>query len=502
MSLSPPAAFRELIESSAGIPDAAERNRVLRMLRQELTDLMGRTDRYLAQIELQQQAASNKLADKLAEARENADVRAELLRRGLATEEQLDDAGLWSHEQLDQLDSEGRLVEALVEGSLLRKAGRGLSGLAAKFEEKLHPRDREGKWRDKPKAAPQTPGVPTKSKFQERVEDLDQRAEKLAGEGVAQLAADQGTVPNDPGFGRTSQATLLEYVKEAATEPRTVELYSEVRDGPDGPERVYDASRKELHEEIIGSMLDGVPSQESPRVLFSGGGYAAGKGSVLKLMAARGDERLPKDALVIDPDKIKAMLPEFEQTLAEDPQANLRVYEEAWDIAQELQARAQEAQLNVIVDGISDTSPEEMLGRVRSFTEQGYSAHGFYVSIPTETATERAWNRAINAEDVADRRFIPKVIMRSVHRDVSATIPGVLEGAKDLNFTVDVYDNDVERGAEPIHVLTTENGEPKVLQGQDETWAQILAKGQERIPGVDAKRGRDAYGKIKKEGEA
>lgn len=470
------------------------------MLRQELTDLMGRTDRYLAQIEVQQAAAANKLADKLAEARENADVRDELLRRGLADEKQLDDAGLWSHDQLDQLDSEGKLAEALVEGSLLRKAERGIGSLAAKFEEKLHPRDRTGKWRDKPGDGA-APNVPTKSKFQQRVEDLDQRAEKLAGEGVKDLAAEQGMVPNDPGFGRTSQKTLLEYVKEAATEPRTVDLYSEVRDGANGPERVYDESRKELHDEIIASMLDGVPAQESPRVLFSGGGYAAGKGSVLKLMAARGDERLPQDALVIDPDKIKAMLPEFEQTLADDPQANLRVYEEAWDVAQELQARAQEAKLNVIVDGISDTSPDEMLGRVKSFTDQGYSAHGFYVSIPTEVATERAWNRAINAEDVADRRFIPKVIMRSVHRDVSATIPGVLEGAKDLNFSVDVYDNDVERGAEPVHVLTTEGGEPKVLEGQDETWAQILAKGQERIPGVDA-RGRDAYGNVKKEGDA
>jgi len=595
------------------------------MLRQELTEMMGRTDRYLAQIDLSQVASANRLSARLAEARENADVRGELLERGMATEQQLDDAGLWSHNQLDQMDSEGKLAEALLEGSLLRKVQGGVANLARKFEEKLHPRDREGQWRDAPGGGVPKPSVPTKSKFEQRVEALDKRSSTLAAsastftpaEQALEEAADpsvldrlrdgdgpvekalrsafnalgvdpydvdlkaldlhcdfhegtvksrltvaganvspcsrargvdfavhallpgmlrekhpalaeklrrtsprwgwrsgnapalpprspgQGTAPNDPGFDRTSQATLLQYVREAVTAPRTVELYSEVRSTPNGPVRVYDASRKELHEAIISDMLEGVPAQESPRVLFSGGGYAAGKGSVLKLMAARGDERLPQDALVIDPDRIKAQLPEFADTLADDPQANLRVYEEAWDIAQELQARAQEAKLNVVVDGISDTSPDEMLGRVKSFREQGYSAHAFYVSIPTEVATQRAYNRAINAEDAADRRFVPKVIMRAVHRDVSATLPGVLDGAADLNLTVDIYDNDVERGAEPVHVLTTVDGAPKVLEGQDETWAQILAKGQERIEGVDAsKRGRDAYGKLKKEGEA
>ena len=459
----------------------------MRMLRDELSDLTGRVDRYLAQINQSAIAGGNQLAEKLATVRRNADVRAELIKLAYATPEELDEAGLWSHEQLDQLDEQGKLTESLMEGSLVRSAG----GIAARFEELLHPRDRDGKFRDKPGTA-----VPTKSKFQQRVEKLDAKATKLAGEGVKEIAAEQGMAPNNPGFGRTSQSALLTYVREAATQPRTVDLYSEVRQLDDGSSvRVYDESRRALHEQVIASMLDGIPGQERPRVLFSGGGYAAGKGSVLKLMAAKGDERLPPDALVLDPDRIKAMLPEFADQLGSDPQANLLVYEEAWDIAQEVQRRAQERNMNVIVDGISDTSPEEMLGRVESFTSSGYSAHAVYVSIPTETANQRGYDRAINATDEADRRFIPQVIMRAVHRDVSATLPGVLEGAEKYGLTVDVYDNDVERGAEPIHVLTMEEGKPKVLDGQDETWAAILAKGSERIQGVDA------YGKAKKEGE-
>jgi hypothetical protein len=607
----------------------------MRMLRDELSDLTGRVDRYLAQINQSAIAGGNQLAERLATVRQNADIRAELIKLAYATPEELDEAGLWSHEQLDQLDEQGKLTESLMEGRLVRRSA---GGIAARFKELLHPRDRDGKWIDKPdlpssvkskpskapdlsaaesklftsanpslldklkdgegpvekklrkaldaigidpydvnwdelevhadghEAAPQSrleiggqgispcaqarsvdfsvhvllpemlrekypalseklrrtsprwgrltgqmeTGIgqpsspePPKSKFQQRVEKLDADATKLAGEGVKEIAAEQGMAPNNPGFGRTSQSALLTYVREAATQPRTVELYSEVKQLDDGSSvRVYDESRRALHEQIITSMLDGIPGQEQPRVLFSGGGYAAGKGSVLKLMAAKGDERLPPDALVLDPDRIKAMLPEFADQLGSDPQANLLVYEEAWDIAQEVQRRAQERKMNVIVDGISDTSPEEMLGRVDSFTDSGYSAHAVYVSIPTETANQRGYDRAINATDEAARRFIPQVIMRAVHRDVSATLPGVLEGAPKRGLTVDVYDNDVERGAEPIHVLKMEEGKPKVLDGQDETWAAILAKGKERIPGVDERRrGVDAYGKVKKEGE-
>jgi hypothetical protein len=184
------------------------------------------------------------------------------------------------------------------------------------------------------------------------------------------------------------------------------------------------------------------PHPEGPQVLFSGGGYAAGKGGVLKILGARGE--LPPDSFTLDPDQIKAELPEFQAMIGTDPEANMHVYREAWAIAQEIQARAMERKLNIVVDGISNTSPEEMGQRARAFTSRGYKARAVYVDIPTEEALKRAANRAINAKDDSDRRMIPEVIMRSVHRDVAATVPS-LPGYLDdhqVPLDVEVWDND------------------------------------------------------------
>ena len=122
----------------------------------------------------------------------------------------------------------------------------------------------------------------------------------------------------------------------------------------------------------------------------------------------------------------------------------MRSYEEAWAIAQEVQARAQEKKLNMVVDGISDTSPDEMIERARSFIDRGYTARAVYTDIPTEEAMTRAAKRAQNAKDASDRRHIPEVIMRSVHRDVAATVPNMVRRLREESIPLDleVYDND------------------------------------------------------------
>lgn len=338
--------------------------------------------------------------------------------------------------------------------------------------------------------------------------------ERKAAASVARAAATGGLTDAEAHFneaGRVSQRTLARYVEEAATKPQTTDLYSKI--GPDGT-RVWDESRRQLHEKIIGAMLrervtdpttgkqvlsydaagaDLAPHPDGPKVLFSGGGYAAGKGASLKLLAARGE--LPAGSFTLDPDQIKAELPEFQAMIGTDPEANMHVYREAWAIAQEVQARAMQRKVSMVVDGISDTSPEEMGQRAKAFTDRGYDARVVYTDIPTEEALSRAANRAVNAKDDSDRRMIPEVIMRSVHRDVASTVPSLPGYLREHNIplSVEVYDNNQgkdENGFRPPKLMHSYDPATQAEQVHDQhLWDSFRNKASEPIrpaQGVEA----------------
>ena len=478
----------EVIGQRTDLSDG-EKRAIIRSLEERLTDLQGHLDRYKhdqAQMAEAVQIAGH-LDREAAEAR--AVFREELIDRKLATPEELTAMGYYSHEELDRLAEEGLLEEAL---ATVGRVGRGLR----KWDELLHPRGRGGLWIDTPGGppaggqplkdnlrskkpppeplvdrprrpktkAPEKPEVEKPDEFTERKEKLEQRAGKKVERAASRDFSEAEAHFNDAG--KVSQRTLSQYVNQAATQPTTADLHSTV--DPETGERVWKAERRELHERIINMFMrqrrfnpegDGgkgawelcedcpeLQGVENPEVQFSGGGYAAGKSSVLKMIRARGDEPdsgYEGPALTLDPDQIKAELDEYKETLGSDPEANMRVYEEAWAISQEIQARAQEKNLNMVVDGISNTSPDEMIERARSFIDRGYKARAVYTDIPTEEAMTRAAKRAQNAKDASDRRHIPEIIMRSVHRDVSATVPNMVRRLREegINLEVEVYDN-------------------------------------------------------------
>ena len=177
--------------------------------------------------------------------------------------------------------------------------------------------------------------------------------------------------------GKVSARTLLAYAESATSSPTTAEMYRDA-------EGNYHPSRQQLHEDIINMMLrqhewsqgdhkdlglsktaDSLkPPDGPPSVILIGGGYAAGKGGLVDKL--RRDGQIDDNWLWLDPDLIKAELPEFKASAMDDPEANLRVYQEAWDISQELMKRAQEKGLNVVVDGLADTDADEV--RSNTFT--------------------------------------------------------------------------------------------------------------------------------------
>jgi hypothetical protein len=561
------------IEAAAQTADPNERRAKLRILREEAEAQLGTIDTHLADVDYEREAAVHEFTAKEAAARHNATLREELIRRGISDEASMDDAGLLSHADLDALSEEGLLEHALdVLFPVTEGAGGKVFGTMIHFQEKLHPRGRGGKFAKKPggggpepKAAKRAPNVPGngggKTKAQSRAtpapaasasharreaeaarakefkpvvpEDVPQRPKgqseenkaKVAnlaariGKRIAGAAAGRQSSPENTIFnakGSVSQHTLLQYVRDAASEPDTMQLHS--RMGQDG-RPVFTAERKALHEAIIdmalraprfrpdpqkpdkkllefdpnGAFLEPDPDGQ-PKTLFSGGGYAAGKGASL---ARLGDDEKPRNAILLDPDRIKALLPEFHDGLdSDDPEANLHVYREAWEIAQEVQRRAQAKKLNMVVDGISDTTVEEIDSRVQSFLDHGYKVHMVYTDIPTEEAISRAAGRAAGAKADSDRRHIPDTIMRAVHRDVAATIPALMEHMQSkpegtARPRIEVYDNhqgQADDGSfnppKRMALFDPETGQFNVED--DALWQRLQAKGDEKIPGLDA----------------
>jgi predicted ABC-type ATPase len=94
----------------------SDRVRELRRLRADLDSLAGLVDRLMGDQELEREAGATRRQRDRAVLRENADIRAEMLRRGMASPEQLDAAGLWSHEELDRREADGTLEEAVFGG--------------------------------------------------------------------------------------------------------------------------------------------------------------------------------------------------------------------------------------------------------------------------------------------------------------------------------------------------------------------------------------------------
>jgi predicted ABC-type ATPase len=483
----PPAAavdsVQTLLDQTASDPstDPAVRVANLRALRDDIASLVGNADRYIADQELRREADGMSRVRDFVGARAAADARGGLLDEHGVSPKALDAAGVLSHDELDRRAADGTLEESILGLPLTAE-------LQEMWSEAARARSIEVR-REKARlrGESQLPSFASRTReLDTRVADTVARARGEAGAASPGThVADTGPVPQlhapaNPA-GKVSQKHLLALAKRATSQPSTVDVYAHT--GADG-KRVYDESRRALHQKIVEDALAGLPSQESPHVLFMGGGYASGKGTLRRRLASEG--KVPEHALTLDPDEIKAQLPEFQHMAKEgDPEANLATYEEAWDIAQHLQREAMKRKVNMVVDGLSNTSPEDMLNRVKAFKDAGYGrAEAHYAHVPTDTAVKWAAARAAKPSRPASRRVIPETLMRATHRDVSAALPGIIEGSKGKGGLDALHIQDTSGDGEPKPLYSLQDGKETI---HDKAGYQAaLEKANESVAGVDA----------------
>lgn len=222
--------------------------------------------------------------------------------------------------------------------------------------------------------------------------------------------------------------------------------------------------REALHRKIVEEALQGVEKSEDPTFYMMGGGPAAGKSTMVNTGAVKIPDE--KHGVYVDPDAIKAKLPEYQQMIkAGDQNAARYAHEESSALAKRVYEVAAKNGYDVVYDGTGDGSVGSVKKKLATATANGMKTKGVYATVPTETAVQRA-----NARAAKTGRVVPEEQIRGTHKKVSQILPEVAS----MFDSVELYDT--TNGAK----LIATGGNGKGLVAKDEKlFAAFLAKANE-----------------------
>lgn len=308
------------------------------------------------------------------------------------------------------------------------------------WSEVLHPRGQGGKFADKPdapKPAARVSRNPTASSSERKPQPKvrtrlrpgtrapertpSQQAKKLS---EKELIGAVGTGPWSKGVPELTARLRAGTVEDSETHFRP-------KGKPYPPERVA------LHARIANLMLQGAGSHAQPEALFLAGGPASGKSSLVN----GGRARPRPDAVDVNPDIVRAMLPEYQALLAAgDQAAAAKVHEEASHISKMVMNLAVLRRHHVTVDGTGNGKPGAYVGKIEAARAAGLDVRVVYASIPTELAVTRSKERAERqaARTGKAGRQVPEGYLRSAHQSVSRHY---IDEVSQLGVPIEVYDN-------------------------------------------------------------
>lgn len=188
---------------------------------------------------------------------------------------------------------------------------------------------------------------------------------------------------------------------------------------------IYNESRSRLHDDIVKAYL-GNAKVKSDYVYMLGGAPANGKSTLV-------DSGLlphPKGALVIDPDKVKSMIPEYQKMITSGDKTLIAaaanfVHEESSLLGKRIQREAFNRGVATIVDGVNDGSFEKVAEKVSKIREMsGKRIRADYVSLDTDLSLKLAQLRAEKTG-----RVVPESYIRSCNSEISKIIPKAVKNA-------------------------------------------------------------------------
>ena len=298
--------------------------------------------------------------------------------------------------------------------------------------------------------------APSISKEQQIMNEIYKILEDVKMGGVGSGRRPEGGGKSEPS-GKTSSASAKEiaakYAREAqnsvdklmsSTDPDygTNKLYQD-KDGN------YNEERTAFHEKIVSDKL----SQGSTNLgtsFFLGGAPATGKSSLEK----SGQVTYPEGILRIDPDGIKAELPEYK--LMSDnkmEKAASLVHEESSKVTKDVVNNAASNKLDAVIDTVGDGSFEKVAEKAQQQRDAGKRVVAHYVTTDVETSLSREADRAQRTG-----RKVPEDYVRSMHKEISTIFPKL--AANNTFNELHLYDNN---GASPKLIYSKKDGKETIL---------------------------------------
>lgn len=185
--------------------------------------------------------------------------------------------------------------------------------------------------------------------------------------------------------------------------------------------------RMVLHAAIVDGLLEGQIRNDVSRVIFTAGGPASGKSTIIEKFG------LAANSVLIDVDRIRPLLPEYEPWRAEDPeQAANRTHREASEIAKRAFAAALLCGVNVIFDGVGGDDTGKFSERITATLEHSQLVQVCYATVSIALALERE-----RARFEQTGRRVPEGVLRDGHAAASRGLPKV---ALLPVYKIEIYD--------------------------------------------------------------
>lgn len=233
-------------------------------------------------------------------------------------------------------------------------------------------------------------------------------------------------------FPPDTKAKISEVQERLSGIEQTIDMH---RDG-----EMYAEERAALHRAIIGEFLSpeklkaAMPAPgERPVLTMLGGRGGSGKGSFDGKKHPEAKVYDASKAIILDPDEIKARLPEYEGWNAH------QVHEESSDIADAIVMGAKLAGANLVIDATMK-SMKSAMSKVDEFDAAGYDIEAHYMHLPRQEAAKRAVGRFLGKT----QRYVPIDVVLA-NTDNEKVFDEVRKRAKRWSFR----DNNVPEGQPP-----------------------------------------------------
>jgi predicted ABC-type ATPase len=211
----------------------------------------------------------------------------------------------------------------------------------------------------------------------------------------------------------------------------------------------YNEERTSLHRGIVQDKIN-QGSTNLGTSFFLGGAPATGKSSLEK----SGQVVYPQGILRVDPDGIKAELPEY-KLMANNKMSKAAslVHEESSKITKDIVNNAADNKFDAVIDTVGDGTFEKVAEKVKQQRDAGKRVVAHYVTTDVETSLTR---EAARAEKTG--RKVPTDYIKSMHKEISVIFPKL---ATNNTFNeLHLYDNN---GSTPKLIYSKKDGKETIL---------------------------------------